>query len=72
MIRLSRLTPELRAVLSARQFAPSSELWAEAGRLGLAYLAVRTLERPHARWSLTDEGCSVRLHLLAAPGATVV
>jgi hypothetical protein len=33
---------------------------------------VRTPERPHARWSLTDEGCSVRLHLLAEPGGTVV
>jgi hypothetical protein len=72
MIRLSRLTPELRAVLASRQFAPTSEQWAEAGRLGLAYLAVRTPERPHARWSLTDEGCSVRLHLLAEPGGTVV
>jgi hypothetical protein len=72
MIRLSRLTPELRAVLAARQFAPSSDEWAEAGRLGLAYLAVRTPERPHARWSLTDEGYSVRLYLLSEPGGTVV
>ena len=72
MIRLSRLTPELRAILGATQITPSSELWAEAGRLGLAYLAVRTPERPHARWSLTDEGCAVREYLIATPGGTVV
>ena len=72
MTRLSLLSPELRAVLASRQFAPSSDQWAEAGRLGLAYLAVRTPERPHARWALTDEGCSVRLHLLATPGGTLV
>lgn len=72
MIRLSRLTLELRAALAARQFAPSSDEWAEAGRLGLAHLAVRTPERPHARWSLTDEGCAVREYLIATPGGTVV
>jgi len=66
VIRLSRLTPELRAALVARPLAPSSELWAEAGRLGLAYMGVRTPERPHARWSLTDEGCAVREALLEA------
>ena len=72
MIRLSRLTPELRAALAARQLAPSSALWAEAGTLGLAYMGVRTPEKPHARWALTDEGCAVREHLLTTPGGTVV
>ena len=72
MIPLRRLTPDLRAALVARPFAPASELWAEAGRLGLAYMGVRTPERPHARWSLTDEGCAVREYLIATPGGTVV
>ena len=68
---LHRLTPELRTALAARPFAPSSALWVEASRLGLAYMGVRTPEKPHTRWSLTDEGCAVREHLLTTPGGTV-
>ena len=72
MIRLSRLTPELRAALAARPFAPSSDEWAEAGRLGLACMGDRTPELAFTRWSLTDEGRALRDDLLSEPGGTVV
>ena len=66
MIRLSRLTPELRAALASRQFAPSSALWAEAGTLGLAALPVAKPGERLPRWSLTAEGREVRAYLLDA------
>ncbi len=63
MTRLSRLTPELRDALAAPHLAPSSALWAEAGRLGLASMRPTTT-RPAGRWILTADGAEVRAALL--------
>lgn len=65
MIRLNRLTPDLRTALGSSHLAPSSALWAEAGTLGLASMRPTTT-RPAGRWMLTADGAEVRAALLGA------
>jgi len=64
MIRLNRLTPELRAALTTQPLALSAALWVEAGMLELADLS-RAAKGERGRWSLNTEGHAVRAHLRA-------
>ena len=64
MIRLSRLTPELRAALTTQPLALSAAMWAEAGMLEIASTTAAVGGR-RGRWSLNTEGHAVRAHLRA-------
>ena len=70
MIRLSRLTPELRAALITQPLALSADMWVEAGMLDLAELS-RVPQGERGRWELNAEGHAVRAHLRAAAVAVV-
>ena len=70
MIRLSRLTPELRAALITQPLALSSAMWVEAGMLELAELS-RVPKGERGGWTLNAEGHAVRAHLRAQAVAVV-